>query len=129
MPKNLEIVDQIRGYEFWREGCAALIANVCEVLKLAEMQVEPETIIRFVGSIELFLGSLKVAEKPDCFCDTCFRAAFELTEGKDSQRRLKELMDYFAIYLDDRTWVARMMLIDSVIGVVSGLENGFSKKG
>ncbi|HVX12734.1 MAG TPA: hypothetical protein VHC22_16250 [Pirellulales bacterium] len=124
MPKNPELLDLVRGYEFWRDGCAVLISNVCESLRLAEIAIEPRTIIRFVSDIECYIDSVKEPNKrPDCYCDQCFRTAFELTEGKDARKQCEELMRYFLVYLNDRTWVARTMLIDSAVGVVSCFEN------
>lgn len=120
MASEGDLLDIMPSYAFWREGCRTLMANVCFTLRRAKVSVTKETVLRFIRSMPVHSAYLSDPSWTGSFCDECCKAAFEGSSSDDEEFR--EVVKYFFVYLLDRSLIARHMLIDSAVGILSGFD-------
>jgi hypothetical protein len=109
-------IDRLRSFEFWREGCQTFAKNVAIVLELALKDWNAEDCVRFLVTLPRNRCELGLETWQKSHCCQCLEKTYEAgTQGK-------EAVDYFLSYFVDRNYDAQAMLINSLVGIFSGIE-------
>ena len=70
----VEMIDMMRGSEFWREGCERMRASVCELLQLAGKSVTLANVLRIVESLPKNRSHAVPEEwREKSYCSDCFQ--------------------------------------------------------
>lgn len=110
---NIELIDAVPGFEFWRDGCRAFAKSICTVLALAESDLSKEDVLRFIHTMPRVQSQLLSPEWKEGYCYQCLEKA-HAGSPKD--------VDYFLTYFVDRGFTAQRMLIDAFVGFMLGVD-------
>jgi hypothetical protein len=113
----LDVMDSIRGHEFWRDGLRTMAQAVCTALHYAGEPITKETILKFIDSMPRNPSKLVTEEWQRGYCSLCLEKAYAKLDEADK----RQFIDYFARYFPERYWVCQEMLIDSFIGIFDGI--------
>ena len=111
-------IDRLRGFEFWREGCHTFAKNVGAVLELALKDWDKDDLLQFLETLPRNRCERASEEWQKGFCSRCLEKVHQCRE----QEVAREALDYFITYFTDRHYDAQSMLINSLIGIISGVE-------
>jgi len=120
---SVEMIDMMRGYEFWREGCGRMSGMVCELLRMAGQPVTLATVQRVVESLPRRAADLACAEWcKRSYCCECLELAHSKAVNEIGDKQFDFLCDYFLAYFPNRTMLAQETMIDSFVGILRALE-------
>lgn len=107
---------------FWRDGCASLARNTCEVLRLAGIKATASNMVRFVSSLPADATDLVDADwQKTSLCNECLGAAYERSLERGEDKRLRELMDYFLYQCVGLPSYVQYMLTEAFIGFIGNM--------
>ncbi len=119
----VEMIDMMRGYEFWREGCERMRASVCELLRLAGKSVTLANVLRVVESLPKNRSHAVPEEwREKSYCCNCLELAHAKAVNEIDAARFDFLFAYFVDYFPQRTTLAQETMIDAFVGILRGLE-------
>ncbi|HEY7327647.1 MAG TPA: hypothetical protein VH592_08410 [Gemmataceae bacterium] len=110
-------IDRLRSFEFWREGCHTFAKNVTTMLERALKDWDMAQALQFLQTLPRNRCELASDEWQKSYCCLCLQKAWE-----NSPQGAREALDYFTNYFVDRNYDAQAMLINSIVGIVGGIE-------
>jgi len=120
---SIEMIDMMRGYEFWLEGCGRMSANVCKLLRMAGQPVTLATVLGVVQSLPRQRADLTSAEwRQSSYCCKCLQKAEPKAVTEIEAKRFGLLAEYFLGYFPQRTTLAQETMIDSFVGILRAME-------
>lgn len=119
---SVEMIDMMRGYEFWREGCGRMCGIVCELLRMAGQPVTLASVLRVVESLPRRRTDLASPEWRQEYCYKCLETAHTNAVSEIETKRFDFVANYFVFYFPQRTWLAQETMIDSFVGILRALE-------
>ena len=119
----VEMIDMMRGYEFWQEGCSRMSGMVCELLRMAGKPVTLATVLRVVKSLPRQPTDLVSEEwRQMAYCYKCLEIAQSKAVSEIEAKRFEFLSTYFLLYFPQRTRLAQETMIDSFVGILGALK-------
>ena len=113
-------LDILPKYAFYMDGMATLMRNTMEVLYLSGEPVELKDVIEFLSTLPQYPSQLATDAWKGKECCKRLKTAYE---GGQSDKRVKELADYFFAYYPQLSNFAKDMLHDGAIGVLIGMRD------
>ncbi len=115
-------MDTIPHYVFWREGCAKMTKYACCLIGMADDPVTPAAVLRFVSSAPRCRDDLRDESWRRGYCSMVMERAYAVAVATADQEHWEEAFCHIAHYLPDRKWDTSEMLIETIAGVMSGLD-------
>ena len=124
-------LDEMRGCEFWREGCGTTAAAICSLLRMAGEPVTPLSVARLAESLprskyDVYPGGGWALWS---YCGECVRAAGARQAGAATRAELDCVCDHLLRHFPGRAPHAKEGVIDSIVGVLRGCEFDEPRKG
>jgi hypothetical protein len=115
-------MDTIPHYVFWREGCTKITKYACYLIRMAGDPVTPAAIMKFMSSAPRDRAQLLNDDWRRGYCSMVMERSNAVADGMADQEGWNEAFCHFVDYLPARKWDTAEMLIETVAGVMGGLD-------